>query len=26
VNKPGAIRNARDAGVMIERGTPPATG
>ena len=26
VNKPGAIRNARDAGVLIERGTPPAAG
>jgi dihydroneopterin aldolase len=23
VNKPGAIRNARDVGVVIERGTPP---
>ena len=25
VNKPGAIRNARDVGVVIERGAPPAT-
>ena len=24
VNKPGAIRGARDVGVVIERGTPPA--
>lgn len=24
VNKPGAIRGARDVGVRIERGTPPA--
>ncbi len=23
VNKPGAIRGARDVGVLIERGTPP---
>jgi 7,8-dihydroneopterin aldolase/epimerase/oxygenase len=26
VNKPGAIRDARDVGVVIERGTPPAAG
>jgi 7,8-dihydroneopterin aldolase/epimerase/oxygenase len=26
VNKPGAIRNARDVGVVIERGTRPAAG
>ncbi len=26
VNKPGAIRGARDAGALIERGTQPDTG
>jgi len=26
VNKPGAIRGARDVGVLIERGTPPDAG
>ena len=26
VNKPGAIRGARDVGVLIERGTPPEAG
>lgn len=26
VNKPGAIRGAKDVGVMIERGTKPDTG
>lgn len=25
VNKPGAIRTARDVGVLIERGTPPVS-
>ncbi|MDH4125579.1 MAG: dihydroneopterin aldolase [Gammaproteobacteria bacterium] len=25
VNKPGAIRGAKDVGVLIERGTPPAS-
>jgi dihydroneopterin aldolase len=26
VNKPGAIRGARDVGVIIERGSPPESG